>query len=181
MDTERSFVMIKPDGVKRGLVDEIIKRLEDAGLTIVVKKEMMATRDMVLEHYADSDTWYNSTGSNTIASYKKMGLNITDVFEKEDPIVVGKTIRQWLADYLTSDLVMPMIVEGPEGTIKKIRELIGKTNPIEADKGTIRGDFSTDSYEISNKESRPVHNLIHASESSEEAEREIAIWFPEFS
>jgi len=178
MEKERSLVMIKPDGVEKGLTEEIINRLKSAGLTIVQKKELVPTKEMVLKHYADSESWYRSVGSKTIASYKKMGLDITKVFGKENPVVVGKTIRNWLVDYITSGPVVAIIVEGPEGMIKKIRELAGNTNPIEAEKGTIRGDFSTDSYEIANNESRSVHNIIHASESPAEAEREIAIWFP---
>ena len=175
MENVRSFVMIKPDGVKKGLTEEIIKRLESAGLTITSKKEILPTKEIVLEHYADDETWYESVGSETIGSYKKMGLDIAKVFGKEDPILVGRTIRNWLVDYITSGPVMAMIVEGPEGTIEKIRELTGNTNPIEAEPGTIRGDFSKDSYEVANNESRSVHNIIHASESPAEAEREITI------
>ena len=179
MDKMRSFVMIKPDGVEKGLTEEIINRLESAGLTIVQKKELVPTKEMILQHYADSESWYRSVGTKTITSYKKMGLDITKVFGKEDPVIVGKTIRNWLVDYITSGLVVAMIVEGPEGMIGKIRELAGNTNPIEAEKGTIRGDFiSTDSYEIANNANRSVHNIIHASESPAEAEREITIWFP---
>jgi len=179
METERSFVMVKPDGVKKGLTEEVISRLENAGLTIVEKKELLPTKDLVLQHYADDNTWYESVGAKTIGSYKKAGLDITKVFGEEDPIVVGKTVRQWLVDYITSGPVMAMIVEGPAGMIKKIREIAGNTNPIEAEPGTLRGDYSDDSYEKANNEARSVQNIIHASESPAEAEREIKLWFGE--
>jgi nucleoside-diphosphate kinase len=171
--------MIKPDGVQQGLTDEIIKRLTDAGLNITHRKEVQPTRELALEHYADDDEWYRNTGSKTIASYKKQGHKITDVFEKEDPIVVAKVIRQWLAEYLTSGSVVAMIIEGPDGTIEKIREVAGGTEPASAEPGTIRGDLASDSYLSANGERRALYNLIHASESAQEAEREIKLWFPE--
>lgn len=181
MDQERSFVMIKPDGVKRGLTDEIIKRLTDAGLTIANRKDMQPTRELAYQHYADSDEWYSSVGSKTIASYKKQGLAITDVFSADDPIVVGKQIREWLADFLTSGPVVAMIISGPAGTVQKIRDLAGATSPEYADKGTIRGDYGVDSYYKANSTGRALENLVHASESVVEAEREIKLWFPELS
>ena len=179
MNQERSFVMIKPDGVKRGLADEIIKRFTDAGLDITVRKDMQSTRELAYKHYADSDEWYVSVGTKTIASYKKQGLKITDVFTEEDPIVVGKQIREWLANYLASGPVVAMILSGPEGTVQKIRDLAGATSPEYAEKGTIRGDYGEDTYYKANSSGRALENLIHASESVVEAEREIKLWFPD--
>lgn len=178
---ERSFVMLKPDAKKRDLADDIIKRFEDAGFNIVQKKEMTVGRDLAFQHYADSDEWYENTGSKTIESYKKQGLNITDVFEKEDPIVVAKQIREWLAEFVESGPVIAMIIEGEEGVVKKIRDFVGDTSPEYADKGTIRGDLGIDSYYKANSQGRALENLIHASESPEEAEREIKLWFPELA
>ncbi|MBU1082937.1 nucleoside-diphosphate kinase [Patescibacteria group bacterium] len=179
MDQERSFVMVKPDGVKRGLSDEIIKRLTDAGLSIVTRKDMQPTRELAYQHYADSDEWYLSVGTKTIGSYAKQGLAITDVFSADDPIVVGKQVREWLADFLTSGPVVAMIISGPIGTVQKIRDLVGATSPEFADKGTIRGDLGDDTYYKSNSSGRAFENLVHASESVVEAEREIKLWFPE--
>lgn len=176
---ERSFVMLKPDALKRNVADEIIKRFEDAGLKITTRKEMSVDRDLAFKHYADSEEWYVNTGSKTIASYKKQGLKITDIFEAEDPVVVAKQIREWLAEFLESGPVIAMIIEGGAGTVQKIRDLVGNTSPEYAEKGTIRGDLGIDSYYESNSNGRALENLIHASESVEEAEREIALWFPE--
>ena len=178
---ERSFVMIKPDGLKRGVANRVIQYFIDAGLNITAKKEMQVDRDLALKHYADSDEWYASVGSKTVASYQKQGLDINQVFGSNDPVVVGKQIRQWMAIFLVSGPVIAMIIEGPEGTIQKIREIVGATSPEYAEKGTIRGDLGIDSYAKANGEGRALENLIHASESVVEAEREIVLWFPELA
>lgn len=179
--TERSFVMVKPDGVRRNLTDEIIKRLTDAGLTIAHQKDMQPTRELAYQHYADNEEWYRNTGSKTIESLHKQGLVATDIFPAEEPVVVAKQIREWLADFLTSGPVVAMVVEGPEGTVQKIRDLAGATGPEFADAGTIRGDLGTDTYYKANSDGRAIENLMHASESVKEAEREIKLWFPELS
>jgi nucleoside-diphosphate kinase len=176
---ERSFVMIKPDGVKRGLTDEIIQRLTDAGLSVVAQKEMQATRELAYGHYADNPEWYQATGSKTVESLQKKGMDAKDVFGSDEPVTVAKQIREWLADFITSGPVVAMVIEGPEGTVQKIRDIAGATGPEFADKGTIRGDLGEDSYAKANGEKRAIENLMHASESVVEAEREIALWFPE--
>ena len=86
-----------------------------------------------------------------------------------------------MATFLGSGPVVAMIVEGPEGTIQKIRDLVGATSPEYADKGTIRGDYGIDSYAKANGEGRALENLVHASESVPEAAREIKLWFPELA
>ncbi|MFH0905360.1 MAG: nucleoside-diphosphate kinase [bacterium] len=176
---ERSFFMLKPDTLKRGLVEAVLERLKNAGLVIVGRKEMRADRELALKHYADSEEWYRNTGGRTIDSYHKQGLDITEFFAAEDPIVVGKQIRQWLADFLQSGPVIAMVVEGPVGTVQAIRDLAGATSPEYAEKGTIRGDYGIDSYAGANGEGRALQNLVHASESVREAKREIRLWFPE--
>ena len=176
---ERSFVMIKPDGVRRGLTEDIIQRFTDVGLTVAARQEMQPTRELAYQHYADSPEWYVNTGTKTISSLHKQGLKVTDIFAAEDPVVVAKQIREWLADFLTSGPVVAMIIEGPEGTVQKIRDLAGATGPEYADKGTIRGDWGDDTYYKANSEGRAIENLVHASESTAEAEREIKLWFPD--
>jgi len=175
---ERSFVMIKPDGVRRGLTDEIIKRLTDAGLEITAQKEVQADRDLAYQHYADSDEWYFNTGSKTVS---KLGDQVMEIFGTKEPIAIAKQIREWLATYLVGGPVVAMIVSGPEGTIQKIRDLAGNTGPEFADKGTIRGDMGADTYQKANTEKRAIENLMHSSESPVEAEREIKLWFPEMA
>lgn len=174
MNRERSFVMVKPDGVKRGLTNEIIKRLKSAGLTITAKKEMSASQETIVQHYPiDNKDYVLTLGHRDITGMSEG--EIRALYDKNKKII--KTI----ASYIRSGPIVAMIVEGPKGTIEKIREVVGKTNPAEAAPGTVRGDFGEDSYEASDKEQRAVRNIVHASGSPEEAEREIKIWFPELA
>ena len=174
MDKERSFVMVKPDGVKRGLTDEIIKRLEDAGLTIVARKDMTADQAIVSKHYPVDNREY-VLGLGHVDTSNMTPEEVEAVYSKNRGIIES------LHKYIQSGPVVPMIIEGPEGTVKKIRELTGKTNPIDAAPGTIRGDFGDDSYAAADDENRSVRNIVHASGEVDEVEAEIAIWFPEKS
>ena len=168
---ERSFVMVKPDGVARGLTDEIIRRLEAAGLTIAAQKEIIATPEIVAKHYPLDPAYLLTMGHVDITGWTEE--------QKQARIAVMRPRVEEMQRFIQSGLVVPMVIEGPIGTIAKIRELIGKTNPAEAAPGTIRGDFGEDSYEKADKENRSVLNIVHASGSPEEAEAEIKLWFPE--
>lgn len=172
MEKERSFVMIKPDGVERGLTDQIIERLESAGLAIVAKKEMMASEEIMIQHYPIDDRDYVLTLGHR---------DLTGMSEEEVNTIYGKNLNiiKAMYQYFKSGPVVAMIVEGPEGSVQKIREITDKTNPAEAAPGTIRGDFGEDSYDQADKEGRSVRNIVHASGTVEEAEKEIKIWFPE--
>lgn len=171
---ERSFVMIKPDGVKRGLTDKIIKRFTDAGLNVTTRKELMATQEILEQHYPIHDDNYVMTLGHVDVS------NLSDE-ERTKICEKNKGIIRNMHTALRIGPVIAMIIEGPIGTVAKIREIVGKTNPAEAAPGTIRGDFGEDSYAKADAEGRSVRNLVHASGSPEEAEREIRIWFPELA
>jgi len=170
---ERSFVMVKPDGVSRGLTDEIIRRLESAGLTIVAKKEIMADATVVAKHYPLDPEYLVTMGHTDITGWTEE--------QKQARIDVMRPRVEEMQAFILSGPVVPMVVEGPEGTVAKIRELVGKTNPAEADPGTIRGDFGEDSYEQADREGRSVRTIVHASGNVEEAEAEIKNWFPELA
>jgi len=170
---ERSFVMVKPDGVSRGLTDEIIRRLESAGLTIVVKKEIMADATVVARHYPLDPEYLVTMGHTDVTGWTEE--------QKQARIDVMRPRVEEMQAFILSGPVVPMVVEGPEGTVAKIRELVGKTNPAEADPGTIRGDFGEDSYEQADREGRSVRTIVHASGNVEEAEAEIKNWFPELA
>jgi nucleoside-diphosphate kinase len=170
---ERSFVMVKPDGVALGLTDEIVKRLEAAGLTIVAKKELMAPASVVEQHYTKDPDYLLTMGH-----FDPSGLTED---EKQARIASMGIKVDEMRQFIQSGLVVPMIVEGPVGTVAKIREIVGKTNPPDAkaaDPHSIRGEFGTDSYELANAQDRSVRNIVHASGNVEEAEGEIAIWQP---
>jgi nucleoside-diphosphate kinase len=130
---ERTFIAIKPDGVQRGLVGEIIKRFEAKGFTLVGLKLVQVTRELAEAHY--------------------------DV-HKERPFFNG------LVDFIISSPLVAMVWEG-EGVIASARKLIGATNPLTAEPGTIRGDFGVS----------VGRNLIHGSDAPETAQKEIALWF----
>ncbi len=130
---ERTFVMVKPDGVERGVIGEVISRLERKGLKIVAMKMLKIQGSLAKEHYAE---------------------------HREKPFFDA------LVSYITSGPVVAMVVEG-KNAIKVVRTLVGATNPIEADPGTIRGDLGMDLG----------RNIIHASDSEKSAQREISLFF----
>jgi len=132
---ERTFLMIKPDGVQRSLVGEVISRFEAKGFTLIGLKLMSVSRELAEQHY--------------------------DV-HKERPFF-GK-----LVDFITSSPVVAMVWEG-EGVVASARKIIGATNPLNAEPGTIRGDYGISIG----------RNLIHGSDAIETAQREINLWFKE--
>ena len=130
---ERTFVAVKPDGVKRGLTGEIIRRFEAKGLKVVALKMLNVTTEMAEQHYAEHK---------------------------------GKSFYDRLIRYIQSGPVVAMVLEG-YNAVAAARHLMGKTNPNEADVGTIRADFAQ----------VMEYNVVHGSDSIESAEREIAIYF----
>lgn len=168
---ERTFVIIKPDGIQRTLIGEIIKRLERTGLKLMAMKMIMATEGQCWAHYNKDDAWFEAKGQNTIKNREAMGLAI----EKE-AIEYGKDIMRANVAFMTCGPIVPMVFEGNKavGVIKKI---VGSTEPLTSDVGTIRGDMTMDSYDLANLDGRSVRNLIHCSDQTDEAEREMAVWF----
>jgi nucleoside-diphosphate kinase len=169
---ERTLVIIKPDGVQRTLIGEIIKRYERPGLKLVGMKMTVPTEEHVEKHYTLDPEWRRITGEKTIASYIKKG-------EKpwtEDPLKVTEVLLTTLKKYMTSGPVIVMAWEGAHAA-EVVRKITGGTEPRTSDVGTIRGDFVLDSYIMSDTDKRAVRNLVHASGSAKEAEMEIPHWF----
>lgn len=131
--TERTLVLIKPDGVQRLLVARILERYESRGLMLVGAKLMRADRKLAEEHYA---------------------------VHRDRPFFAG------LVDFITSGPLLALALEGPNA-IAVTRTINGATRPHEAAPGTIRGDFALET----------AQNLVHASDSAETAEQELALWF----
>jgi len=173
---ERTFVMVKPDGVKRGLTGEIIKRIEQRGLKVIALQMVMPTRQQVDDHYPKTETWIARLGEKTLNTYAKYGYDAIEELGTDDKLAIGQMVRQWLIEYMTSAPLVKMVVEGVHA-VDMVRKLSGNTMPYIAEMGTIRGDFSVDSAAAANKDKRSVHNIIHASETPEEAAHEIAHWF----
>lgn len=175
---ELTFLMIKPDGVQRGLIGEIIRRIEGIGLKIIGLKMHHATREQIDMFYPRDEKWITKLGQKTLATYEKYGYDPIKELGTIEPNEIGQTVRQWLLDYITSAPVVAMVIGGMH-TVDKIRKLAGDTMPVNAAFGTIRGDFSADSAAAANRDKRAVLNLVHASETQEEAEKEIKHWFNE--
>lgn len=168
---ERTFVILKPDAIQRGLIGELIKRLEVSGLKLVAMKFTVADEDLLWKHYNKDDAWFKKKGDVTVKNRQDMGMPI-----EKKPLEYGKDIIRALVKFMSCGPVVQMIWEGNQavGVVKKI---VGGTEPTTSDVGTIRGDLTLDSYELANRDERAVRNLIHCSDEAIEAEREIKLWF----
>lgn len=176
---ERTFCMIKPDGVKRGLIGDIIHRFEKAGLKIVAINMLQATEEQVRAHYPMSDeAWIMRLGEKSLSSFENLDTDPQEALGSTDKSEIGQAVAKSLVEFMTSGPVVAMVVEGIQA-VEMIRKLVGHTLPFKADVGTIRGDYSVDSPAVANVEMRAIHNLIHASENTDEAEAEIKVWFGE--
>jgi nucleoside-diphosphate kinase len=173
---ERTFVMIKPDGVQRGLIGEVIGRLEKRGLKVVALKMIKPSIEHVNDHYPKDDTWVARLGDKGFNVFKEYGIDPKEIMGTDNNLEAGKKVREWLVKYLTEAPVVAMIVEGIHAR-DMVRKIAGPTLPNKAEIGTIRGDFSVDSPAAANFQQRAIKNIIHASETAEEVENEINHWF----
>ena len=168
---ERTFVIVKPDGVQRSLVGEIIKRFERTGLKLIGLKLTVLDKERIWKHYNKDDAWYEKKGKRIAEDRAAAGLSA----EKE-PIEYGKDIIRALEKFMTAGPVIMMAWEG-NSAVSIVTKITGGTEPSTSDVGTIRGDFTIDSYNIAAIDDRAVRNLIHCSDTPENAETEIALWF----
>lgn len=175
---EQTVVLIKPDGVKRGLIGEIVARFEKAGLKIIAMKLIWVIQTLVGKHYRDDDAYHRGVGERTLANYKEFGFDPNEKLGTSDPVEIGRLVRKWNMEFLSSGPVVAVLLEG-FGAIKVVRKIVGSTYPSESPPGTIRGDFSLESPLVANSQGRTIRNLIHASGSAEEAEFERKLWFKE--
>ncbi len=147
MEKEQTLVLIKPDGVVRGLIGKIISRFEDTGLKIIGMKMKWIDDNFAKQHYTE------------------------DISKK-----YGERVRQNLISYITEGPVIAIVFEGVDA-VKVVRKLVGPTYANEAPPGTIRGDFAHISQSYANAKELKVKNLIHASGNLEEAKIEVSLWF----
>jgi len=173
---EKTVVLIKPDGVKRGLIGEIISRIEKRGLKIIALEMIWGTKEQVDEHYPKDEKWITRLGEKTKITYEKYGFDVKKELGTNDLKKIGEMVRSWLIEYLSSGPMVKIVVKGIHA-IDMVRKLSGNTLPVLAEMGTIRGDYSVDSPIAANRGKRSVHNIVHASENPEEAEHEIEFWF----
>lgn len=144
---ERTLVLIKPDGVARGLVGRILSRFEDAGLKIIGMKMQYVSKEHALKHYDE------------------------DIERRH-----SKKVREVLVEFLQIGPIIALVLEGVNA-IENVRKIVGPTEPRTAQPGTIRGDFSHVSYEFADKMGIAIKNLIHASADKEYAAKEVNLWF----
>src|SRR3989344_3793900 len=163
---QKTLVLIKPDAIEKNLIGEIIKRYEEAGLKVVELKMLQAPDSIIEKHYPMERQYLESIGEKTIAA----GQQVKSAYDQ------GKKVVTWLRKFITSGPIVAMVLEG-EDAVTNVRKITGFTDPSAAEKGTIRADLGTDSILKANQEERPVYNLIHASGSPDEAEKEINLWF----
>lgn len=169
---EETLVLVKPDGVVRNLIGDIISRFEKAGLKITGLKLIKPTEELANAHYLLSEEWVKGIATKTRDSFAKKGMTL-----QETDLQIASRVQKWLKELLMSGVIVAMVLRG-NCAIEIVRKLTGSTEPKQAPAGTIRGDYSIDSYDLADSEKRAICNLIHASSSEEEAQREIAVWFP---
>ncbi|MDR3125588.1 MAG: nucleoside-diphosphate kinase [Candidatus Nomurabacteria bacterium] len=174
---QRTFCMVKPDGVMRGLVGEILRRIEKSGLRIVAMKMLVPNQEIIKKHYPASDeAWVKRLGDKGISALEGLNLDVVETYGTDDRRELGDMVVKSLIEYMQSGPCVAMVVEGVQA-IDMVRKLAGSTIPSQAEMGTIRGDFSVDTPAVANVEKRAIHNIFHASENAAEAENEIKLWF----
>ncbi len=165
---EQTLILLKPDVLARGITGEIITRFEKVGLKPVAMKMLAATKEQLEEHYYKDDEWLIRKGESII---KNKGYPVD--YDK-------KKAGREIVDGLISDMmiypIVAMILEG-HNAVSVVRKIVGPTNIEEAQPGTIRGDYSHDTYGLANVSNRPIITIIHSSDTKEGAENEIKIWF----
>jgi nucleoside-diphosphate kinase len=171
---ERTLILIKPDVLQRQIVGEILSRFERKGFKIVGMKMVNATKEQMQEHYTDEENYLIETGEKAKKGAIARGEDITNWNSLER----GKIIRKNNVVYLTCGPIISMVLEG-HGVIAGVRKVLGSTSPADGDVGTIRDDYSFDTYALADYISRATRTMLHASDSVENAEREIKIWFKE--
>lgn len=175
---ERTIILVKPDGVKRGLIGEVISRVEKMGLKIVAIKMISAKGEDLGKHYSDDKNYLLSLGEKTLKTYREYGKDPGKDLGTTDPFKLGQMVRKWTIDYLGSGPIVAILIEGKHA-VDNVRAIAGPTMPVNAPVGTIRGDFSTDSAAYANPEKRGVQNIVHVSGSVQEARFEEKLWFHE--
>lgn len=174
---EKTVVLIKPDGVKRGLVGEIISKFEKTGFKIIALKMVWIDEGFASKHYVvEREEWVRGMGEKTLKTYAEYGKDPQEELGTKDPLTIGKMVAKWNLEFLSSGPVVAILLDGVHA-ITNVRKIVGATVPSFAEAGTIRGMYSVDSPAQANATRRAVHNLVHASGNSEEAKYEEELWF----
>lgn len=173
---ERTLVLVKPDGVMRGLVGEVISRIEQRGLKVVALKMVAVDRKHLERHFPSDPAWVKRLGDKGLKTFAEYKIDPNKHMGSDDPAKIGAKVKESLFAYMASGPIVAMVVEGIHA-IEMVRKLAGNTLPVFAELGSVRGDFSVDSPAVANVEGRAIKNIMHASETPEEAKAEIGLWF----
>jgi nucleoside-diphosphate kinase len=173
MLTEQTLVLLKPDTIQRNLIGKIITRFEDLGLKIIALKMTYPSEEILKKHYHIDETWARQVYEKTLESHKRENRP----FNFKEPMELASSLQLKNIHLLMECPVIAIVLEAPNA-IEITRKIIGSTEPKQAQPGTIRGDFaSLESYALSSSKNRAVRNLVHASDTEENAKREISLWF----
>ncbi len=171
---ERTLILMKPDVLQRQIVGEILSRFERKGFKLVAMKMVNATKEQVGEHYTGDEQYLIETGEKAKKGAQMRGQDVSNWNSLE----WGKIIRERNIAYLTCGPILAVVLEGPS-VVSGVRKVLGSTSPADGDVGTIRADYSFDSYALADVVARSTRTMLHASDSPENAKREIKIWFKE--
>jgi len=176
---QQTLVLIKPDATERKLTDEILIRLMRLPDVVISKlRYLRPTAEQVERHLASADRL--RMGKKISEACTECGLNAEERYGTSDLETMGQIMCDRIVTYFTSGRMVALVLSGPD-VIKRVRDMIGHTLPAKAKPGTIRGDFSKESAYDAEMRGTAAYNLVHASDSPESAEAEIAVWFPELS
>ena len=173
---EKTVILIKPDGVKRGLIGEVIHRIEQRGLKIIALKMLKPSKTRIINHYPNTKEWITGMGNKTLDNYRKYGKDPAKILGTSDPYKIGKMIQKWNVVFLSSGPIVAILAQGIHA-VDMVRKIAGNTLPTKADMGTVRGDYSVDSPSLANTQKRAIRNIVHATGDFGEAEHEIKHWF----
>ncbi|MBI2109878.1 nucleoside-diphosphate kinase [Candidatus Woesearchaeota archaeon] len=169
---ERTLIIAKPDAVQKKIVGDIITRFEKVGLSLIGLKMVHSDEELASEHYPLTKEWAENAFNRAKKAAQEKGLD----FKHSDPMKYGGWITDQLKEFLQECPIVLMVFEGPHA-VEVGRKIVGHTEPRQALPGTIRGDYATVSFKLAEERNQAVRNLVHASGTVEEAEREIKIWF----
>lgn len=173
---ERTLVLVKPDGVMRGLTGEVIDRIEQRGLKVVALKMVQVDRAHLEKHFPSDPEWAARLGDKGLKTFAEYKIDPKKHMGTDDRVKIGAKVKESLFDYMASGPIVALVVEGIHA-IEMVRKIAGDTLPVFAAIGSVRGDYSVDSPAVANVEGRAIKNIMHASETPEEAKNEIDLWF----
>lgn len=174
---EDTLIILKPDSISRGLVGNIIDRLEKVGLKLVACKMCMADDSVLNAMYNKKNRqWVEAVGEKTLQTLKT--FQAESLINTKDTYKIGLDVTEKLKDYMKEGPIIVMVWEGIQA-VSVARKIRGSTTPLTAELGTINGDYSYDSQISTILNKRSLRNIAHASGTVEEANSEITLWFGE--